>query len=90
MSDRTMSKRLAWLPLLTLLAMLGPVLAGVLGTLAPAFGYLPAVGQTDWTLDPFRKLSDWPGVFSASRLSLTTGLAATAVSLGIVVLIIFK
>ena len=87
MSDRTMSKRLAWLPLLTLLAMLGPVLAGVLGTLAPAFGYLPAVGQTDWTLDPFRKLSDWPGVFSASRLSLTTGLAATAVSLGIVVLI---
>ncbi|MEL6267132.1 MAG: hypothetical protein AAFR52_16045, partial [Pseudomonadota bacterium] len=30
-----------WAPALTLALMLGPIAAGLLGTLAPAFGWLP-------------------------------------------------
>ncbi|MCL3881779.1 ABC transporter permease subunit [Marivita sp. GX14005] len=67
--------------------MLVPVLAGLLGTLGPAFGYLPALGGTALTLDPFRDLANTPGIGRASLLSLTTGFAATGLSLFIVALI---
>ncbi|WP_281981097.1 ABC transporter permease [Thalassorhabdomicrobium marinisediminis] len=72
------------LPLLTVLAMLGPVIAGLWGTVLPAFGHLPAAGLSGPTLDPFRALLHWPGVTEASRLSVVTGLGATVLSLGIV------
>ena len=75
------------LPALTLLAMLGPVIAGLWGTVLPAFGHLPAAGLSGPTLDPFRSLLDWQGLWSASRLSLSTGLIATSLSLLIVALI---
>lgn len=80
-------KLLHWAPVLTLLALISPVAAGLIGTLAPAFGYLPALGGTDVNLDAFRSLLDWPGFWTSARLSLTTGLAATALSLAIVTLI---
>ncbi len=80
-------RRLAWLPLLTLLAMLGPVLAGLGGTLAPAFGYFPAVGATELSAAPLRALFEWPGLPAAARLSVTTGFLATGLSLGIVALL---
>ena len=73
------------LPTLTLLAMLGPVAAGLWGTIMPAFGHLPAVGMTGPSLDPFRDLFSWAGLPRAVMLSLTTGLLATALSLAIVV-----
>lgn len=72
------------LPLLTLLAMLGPVIAGLWGTVLPAFGHLPAAGLTGPSVDPFRALLAWGGLADAAMLSLTTGLAATALSLAIV------
>ncbi|PUB11073.1 ABC transporter permease [Yoonia sediminilitoris] len=75
------------LPVLTLLAMLGPVVAGLWGTLLPAFGHLPAAGLTGPSLDPFVELFDWAGLPRAAMLSVTTGLGATAVSLLIVTLI---
>ena len=74
------------LPPLTLLAMLGPVAAGLGGTLLPAFGIYPAAGMTELTLDPFRDLADWPGLGAAVRLSLTTGVISTASALAIVAL----
>ena len=40
------------LPALTLLAMLGPVAAGLWGTVMPAFGHLPAAGLTGAGLRP--------------------------------------
>ncbi len=87
-SRRPLRRRLLpTLPLLTLLAMLGPVAAGLGGTLLPAFGHLPAAGETGPSLDPFRALFAWPGLGDAVRLSITTGLLATATSLAIVVLI---
>ncbi len=75
------------LPILTLLVMLGPVLAGLWGTLLPAFGHLPAAGLTGPSLDPFRDLFDWGGLPRAVMLSITTGLLATAISLAIVMLV---
>jgi putative thiamine transport system permease protein len=78
---------LPWAPLLTLGVMLGPVLAGLLGTLAPALGYMPALGGTGVSLAAFEQLFAWPGLPRAVALSLGVGLAATAVSLAIVVLI---
>ena len=67
--------------------MLGPVAAGLAGTLAPAFGWSPALGGAGWSLAPWRELFDWPGIARASALSLGVGLGATAVSLAVTVLI---
>ena len=75
------------LPALTLLAMLGPVIAGLSGTLLPAFGHLPVAGLTGPTLAPFRELFDWGGLPRAMLLSISTGLLATTVSLLIVTLV---
>ena len=79
---------LRFLPALTLLAMLGPVIAGLYGTVLPAFGHLPAAGLTGPTLDPFRSLFDWGGLGAAVRLSVTTGIFATGLSLLIVSFIV--
>ncbi len=75
------------LPALTLLAMLGPVIAGLWGTVMPAFGHLPAAGLTGPSLDPFRDLFDWAGLPRAMLLSISTGLLATSISLAIVMLV---
>lgn len=75
------------LPIVTLLVMLGPVFAGLYGTLLPAFGHLPAAGEVGPNLDAFRALMAWPGLADAVRLSLTTGIVATSLSLLIVMLI---
>ncbi|MEO0760599.1 MAG: ABC transporter permease subunit [Pseudomonadota bacterium] len=63
--------------------MLGPIAAGLLGTLAPAFGWLPALGGTGLSLAPWADLLDTPGIATSIRLSLVTGLASTAISLAI-------
>ncbi|MDA5095347.1 ABC transporter permease subunit [Aliiroseovarius sp. KMU-50] len=76
------------LPALTLLLLLGPVLAGLVGTILPGFGHLPAAGLYGPSLDPFRDLFDWPGFWPAVRLSVGTGVAAAAISLTIVATIL--
>ena len=75
------------LPLLTLIIMIGPVLAGLLGTVLPAFGYLPAAGLGAFSVTPFTDLFAWNGIWAATRLSVTTGFAATFLSLAIVTLL---
>ncbi|MFZ3581198.1 ABC transporter permease [Loktanella sp. DJP18] len=75
-------------PALTLVAMLGPVLAGLYGTVLPAFGHLPAAGLTGPNLDAFRALAAWPGLPRSVTLSLTTGLATTAIALTLVMLLV--
>lgn len=75
------------LPALTLLVMFGPVAAGLYGTVLPAFGHLPALGQTGPNLNAFQDVVAWPGIGQAVRLSITTGFVATAVSLLIVALL---
>lgn len=78
---------LPWAPLLTLAIMVGPVVAGLLGTVAPAFGYMPALGGDGISLNAFAVLFDWPGITRASVLSVTTGIVATGLSLLLVALI---
>ena len=70
----------------TLAVLLLPVAAGLAGTVAPAFDYLPALGADSFGLAPWRALLDWPGLPDAVRLSLVTGLVSTLVALAITVL----
>ncbi|PIP97133.1 MAG: ABC transporter permease [Rhodobacterales bacterium CG18_big_fil_WC_8_21_14_2_50_71_9] len=78
---------LPWAPLVTLALLIGPVAAGLAGTLAPAFGWLPgleaAPGLSAPGLWPWRDLLAWPGLTAAARLSVTTGLLSTALSLAL-------
>ena len=78
---------LPWAPLFTLLCLIGPVAAGLAGVIAPAFGWYPALGQTEISLAPWRALFAWPGLADAARLSVATSLAATTISLGAALLI---
>lgn len=79
-------RRVPWaaFPPLTLVLMLGPVIAGLAGTLFPAFGYLPALGGQVFSLDPFRALFSEAVVLPAVLLSIWTGGVATLIALTIV------
>ncbi len=72
-------------PALTLAIFLLPVGAGLIGTWLPAFGYLPALGGESLSLAPWRDLLAAPGLGTSIRLSLTSGILATAVSLALVI-----
>ncbi|MCM0019591.1 MAG: ABC transporter permease [Tagaea sp.] len=74
---------LRWAPALTLAIFLGPVIAGLLGTALPAFGYLPALGGHAPSLDPFARLFEQPGLGTGIALTLTSGFLATALSLAL-------
>ncbi|MFI4923854.1 MAG: ABC transporter permease, partial [Vicinamibacteria bacterium] len=67
-------------PFVTVATFAVPIAAGLVGTLAPAFGYLPAIGGHAFSLDPWRELFAWPGFASSVRLTLVTGAAATLIS----------
>jgi len=75
-------------PILAVVLMLGPVAAGLAGTLLPAFGWLPALGGREFGLDPLRALLAQPGIGRSILLSATSGLVATALSLAIAVLFV--
>ncbi|HEU4518705.1 MAG TPA: ABC transporter permease, partial [Microvirga sp.] len=67
-------------PALTLALMLAPIGAGLVGTLLPSLGLLPALGRAELSLAPWRELLAAPGLATSVRLTVTTGLAATALS----------
>jgi len=67
-------------PLLVVVVLL-PVAVGLAATLMPAFGYLPALGGTAFSLAPWRELLAWPGMRGGLILTTTTGVAATILSL---------
>lgn len=72
------------MPALTVGLLVLPVLAGLAGTIAPAFGLMPAIGAWEPGLGPFRALAEWPGLWRAVLLSLVTGVLSTALALAIV------
>jgi putative thiamine transport system permease protein len=78
---------LAWAPRLTLTLLALPVLAGLAGTILPGLGWFPALGGDRLDLAPWNALLATPGLWRSAALSLSTGLAATALSLGAVILI---
>nr|WP_321445867.1 ABC transporter permease subunit [uncultured Cohaesibacter sp.] len=72
-------------PAVALLLMLGPILAGFAGSLAPAFGWLPVLGGDALTLDPFRTLFATAGLGKSVMLSLSAGLVTTLIALFITI-----
>jgi putative thiamine transport system permease protein len=74
---------LRWAPATTLAIFLGPVIAGLLGTALPAFGYLPALGGHAPSFEPFARLFDQPGLGTGIALTLTSGFLATTLSLAL-------
>ncbi|MEQ8394776.1 ABC transporter permease subunit [Thalassobaculum sp.] len=72
-------------PILTLLVMIGPVVAGLIGTVLPALGWLPALGGETVSLDVFRALLAEPGLGRSVWLSFSVGLGSTAVAFCLVV-----
>ena len=82
--DKALQAAAAAAPIIVALLLTAPVLAGLAGTLVPAFGYFPALGGKAFNLDGFRMLFAEPGIFMSVFLSLFTGLAATGLSLAIV------
>jgi putative thiamine transport system permease protein len=78
---------LRYLPALTLLVFLGPVVAGLAGTLLPAFGYLPVLGGEQISLAPWRRLADAPGIATAVRLTLTSGTLSTLLALALTIFV---
>lgn len=67
-------------PALTVLLMIGPILAGLAGTLLPAFGFLPVLGGEELSSTPWRRLLAEPGLNSSVGLSYAVGLGAGAMS----------
>ena len=65
-----------------------PVLAGLAGVIGPAFGYLPALGRSTWSFEPWQAVLGWPGLGAAVRLSVVTGVLATGISLALTLLIV--
>ncbi|MBZ9537371.1 ABC transporter permease subunit [Modicisalibacter tunisiensis] len=86
-----MSGHLAWTRLARWLTvgLIGlPIVAGLLGVIAPAFGWLPALGGTSLSLAPWQALARVPGLAEMIRLSAVTGLASTLLSLACVALLL--
>ncbi len=71
---------LSFLPGITLALFLAPVVAGLVGTWLPAFGYFPTLGGADFGLEPWRALFDQPGLMGSIRLTLISGILATLVA----------
>ncbi len=73
--------RWSFAPWLTLALFLVPVLAGLAGTLAPAFGYLPALGGKELSLAPWITMWRQPGIGISIALSVQVGTIATLLAL---------
>jgi putative thiamine transport system permease protein len=86
-TGRRRSAWLGWLPPLTLLVFLGPIAAGLLGTVLPAFGYLPALGGERLSLEPWHQLASAPGLGRALRATLISGFLSTVLALALTVLV---
>ena len=70
---------LRWAPRATLALLVVPVAAGLAGTVIPAFSN---------NMSGLRDVLEWQGLLPAMQLSLITGVGATALSLGITVVLL--
>lgn len=75
-------------PTLALFVLLGPIFFGLWGTVQPAFGYFPALGKNQFSLEPFVDLFQRPGLLTSVLLSLWTGLGTTLIALIVVILFV--
>ncbi|MBK8456088.1 MAG: ABC transporter permease [Phyllobacteriaceae bacterium] len=75
-------------PPLAIALLAGPVAAGLVGTLLPAFGFLPSLGHSTFSLEPFRALLAEPGLLRSLGVGVGAGLLSTALALGAVMLFV--
>ncbi|MDF1793814.1 MAG: ABC transporter permease subunit [Thalassobaculaceae bacterium] len=73
-------------PLVTVLVMIGPVVAGLAGTVLPALGWLPVLGGEEISLATIRALLSAPGLATSVWLSFSTGLGATLIAVCLAIL----
>jgi putative thiamine transport system permease protein len=69
-----------WAQPLTIGIFVGPILLGLFGTLLPAFGVQPALGQYEPSLEAWRNLITDPTIAKSLRLTLTVGFGATLIA----------
>lgn len=62
------------------LGLLGPIAAGVLETALAAAGRMPALGALHFSLEPWQRLFNQPGIGRAIELSLLTGIGSTVIA----------
>lgn len=70
-------------PVATLLVFLAPIVAGLLGTALPAFGWFPALGGHEFGFAVFARLFAQAGLGTSIALTLFTGFLATLLSLAL-------
>jgi putative thiamine transport system permease protein len=80
-----MSRLLRFFPLATIVLFLGPVASGLVATVLPALGYLPALGGHTIGPTPWLKFLTTPGLGESVRLTLTSGFLATFLACVVVV-----
>ena len=81
---------LRWLPGLVLAILTLPIAAGLAGALLPSFGYHPALDASGFTLEHWHRLISRPGFLLSGSLCLWVGLASTALSLMLVILLLAR
>jgi putative thiamine transport system permease protein len=74
------------LPALTLALFLAPVVAGLVGTWLPAFGYFPTLGGERFSLAPWAMLAAQPGLGESLRLTFLSGFLATFLAFWLTIL----
>lgn len=93
MKPTTPRRRFDWfrlVPGVVLVVLLVPIAAGFAGALLPAFGFHPALDAGGVTLDHWHRLLSTPGFWMSAGLSIWIGLASTALSFGLVVLLLAR
>lgn len=75
-------------PPLALILLTGPILAGLLGTLLPAFDTLPVIDATTPGFANFHNLFSQPGILASALMSFCVGLASAGISLIVVMLFV--
>jgi putative thiamine transport system permease protein len=78
---------LFWIaPILMILILLGPIVAGMAGVLFPAFGFFPSLGGQSFTVQHLIDVTQKPGFWHSLQLSIWIGLGTTFLSLAFVAL----
>ncbi|MBB1381198.1 ABC transporter permease, partial [Shewanella sp. SR41-2] len=75
-------------PFMMMALLLIPVLGGLIGVILPAFGWIPALDQTHFSLNGFQQLWQTPGIGHMALLSITTSLVSTLLAFLITILIL--
>ncbi len=75
-------------PPLAIFLLTGPILIGLVGTLLPALGFLPALGGMDFTFAHLADAIGRPGMAMSMAVSLAAGLVTAAVSVSAVFLFV--